>query len=193
MTKTKGERSREKLLASAELLFAEKGYHGTTVSQIVASAGMTQAAFYLYFKSKEDLLKEMFQVFESKLQLYLDIGKEVKNIPYEHLEKFLTRSYTLLFELLSENVYLTKIVFQETEQSERLRGHIVSQIAVNMRNNQAAHRVRSDLDTELMAEVIVASIERLVYRYSISGERSPEELGQELSKLLSHGLLNKGD
>lgn len=193
MTKTKGERSREKLVSSAEQLFAEQGYHGTTVSQIVAHAGMTQAAFYLYFKSKEDILVEMLQDFEKRLQLYSDAGKEAREIPSAHIEVFLVRSYTGLFQLLGENARLTKIAFQETEQSERLRANLVSLIAGNMRDNQAAGLLRADLDPELMAETIVASVERLVYRYGISGERSAEELGRALAKLISHGLLAKGE
>ncbi|WP_010271118.1 TetR/AcrR family transcriptional regulator [Paenibacillus senegalensis] len=192
MPKTKGERSRDKLLASAEELFAEKGYHGTTVSQIVSYAGMTQAAFYLYFKSKEDLLAEMLQHFEKRLELYTNTGIKVREVSAGEIEEFLAHSYTGLFKLFGENAHLTKIVLQETEQSERLRGSIVSQIVGNMRINQAAGLIRPDLDPELMAEAAVAAIEQLVYRFGITGERSAEELGRELAKLLCHGLLAKG-
>lgn len=192
MPKTKGERSRERLFASAEQLFAEKGYHGTTISQIVVHAGLTQASFYLYFKSKEDILNEMLLDFEQRLAIFVDAGRQVSERPASQIEEYLAHSYAGLFQLLGDNANLTKIVFQETDQSENLRGKIVSQITDNMRNNQLQGVVRPDIDTELIAEAIVASVERLVYRYSICGDRSAEELGKELGKLLSRGILVQG-
>ena len=64
----KGEVSRSRLLAAAERLFAERGVKGTTVSAIVAEAGLTQAAFYLYFKSKEDMVEALVNRFGEMLE-----------------------------------------------------------------------------------------------------------------------------
>lgn len=47
---------RAALVAAAAALFAEKGYEHTTVSDIVARAGVAQGTFYLYFPSKETAL-----------------------------------------------------------------------------------------------------------------------------------------
>jgi AcrR family transcriptional regulator len=43
---------REKLLDSARVLFPRHGYQGTTIEMITANAGLSPAAFYLYFSSK---------------------------------------------------------------------------------------------------------------------------------------------
>ncbi len=40
-------------------LFAKKGFDKTTVDEIVARAGVAKGTFYLYFKSKDDLIKEL--------------------------------------------------------------------------------------------------------------------------------------
>jgi len=48
---------RAALVAAAAALFAEKGYEHTTVSDIVARAGVAQGTFYLYFPSKEAALR----------------------------------------------------------------------------------------------------------------------------------------
>ena len=43
----------EKLLEAGVTLFAEKGYHGTGVKDIVERAGVPKGSFYNYFDSKE--------------------------------------------------------------------------------------------------------------------------------------------
>src|SRR5947209_710177 len=43
---------RADLLAAARAVLAEKGFESTTVSEIVARAGVAQGTFYLYFSSK---------------------------------------------------------------------------------------------------------------------------------------------
>lgn len=53
-------------------VFAENGYHASSISLIAARAGISKGLIYNYYSSKEDLLKkvvfttleEMFQVFE---------------------------------------------------------------------------------------------------------------------------------
>lgn len=47
---------RERLLEAAKEIFAEKGLEKSTVSEIVAKAGVAQGTFYLYFRSKNALI-----------------------------------------------------------------------------------------------------------------------------------------
>jgi len=51
------QQSRERILAAARKLFAEKGYFNCTVSDIVKAAEMSQGNLYWYFPGKEELLK----------------------------------------------------------------------------------------------------------------------------------------
>jgi AcrR family transcriptional regulator len=46
---------RERLLETATELFAEKGYAGASVREIVEKAGVSKPVLYYYFKSKEGL------------------------------------------------------------------------------------------------------------------------------------------
>ena len=48
--------TRAALLAAAAALFADKGYAATSVSDIVGGAGLAQGTFYLYFKSKSEII-----------------------------------------------------------------------------------------------------------------------------------------
>ncbi len=47
--------TRGRILLAAASLFANKGYAGTAVREIVAAAGVTKPTLYYYFKNKEDL------------------------------------------------------------------------------------------------------------------------------------------
>lgn len=51
------ERPRARVLASAVTLFAEKGYAGTSVAEIVALAGVTKPVLYYHFQNKEGLFR----------------------------------------------------------------------------------------------------------------------------------------
>lgn len=51
--------TREALLRSAGLVFSVRGYAATTLSDIVAEAGVTQGSLYFHFDSKHDLASEL--------------------------------------------------------------------------------------------------------------------------------------
>ena len=54
------ERTQAELLAAAERLFVEQGFHATSVDQVAAAAGFTKGAVYSNFSSKEDLFLAVF-------------------------------------------------------------------------------------------------------------------------------------
>lgn len=56
------------LIASAIRMFQKNGFQMTRVSDIVADAGVAQGTFYNYFKSKEEIFKEICYDFIDKLQ-----------------------------------------------------------------------------------------------------------------------------
>lgn len=53
---TKGLQTRQAIEDAARKLFAQRGFHGTTLADITAEAGKSPAVFYRYFVDKEDLL-----------------------------------------------------------------------------------------------------------------------------------------
>ncbi|MGB3708885.1 TetR/AcrR family transcriptional regulator [Gordonia sp. (in: high G+C Gram-positive bacteria)] len=51
--------TRDRLLQAALVSFAERGFLGTTTRDIASAAGMSPAAVYVHYRSKEDLLFEL--------------------------------------------------------------------------------------------------------------------------------------
>ncbi|HSX66753.1 TetR/AcrR family transcriptional regulator [Nocardioides sp.] len=51
--------TRQRLLDAAVTAFAERGFHGTSTRDIAAAAGMSPAAVYVHYRSKEELLDQI--------------------------------------------------------------------------------------------------------------------------------------
>jgi AcrR family transcriptional regulator len=59
----KGRQTRTAIEQAARKLFAERGFHGTTLADITSAAGKSPAVFYRYYSDKEDLLAELAESF----------------------------------------------------------------------------------------------------------------------------------
>lgn len=53
--------TRRRLLDAAEVVFAQRGFHGASVDEIAREAGATTGALYSNFSGKEDLFLAMFE------------------------------------------------------------------------------------------------------------------------------------
>jgi AcrR family transcriptional regulator len=60
---SKGHQTRQAIEQAARKLFAERGFHGTTLADITSAAGKSPAVFYRYFADKEDLLATLAESF----------------------------------------------------------------------------------------------------------------------------------
>jgi AcrR family transcriptional regulator len=56
---SRGELRRAEILAAAAVLFARRGFHGVTIDDIGAAAGMSGPGIYRHFPGKEAVLTEM--------------------------------------------------------------------------------------------------------------------------------------
>lgn len=70
---------RNEILDAAEILFHDRGYHKTMVSDIVKEIGAAQGTFYYYFSSKEEIIEGLIDrhlsKFKSKIEkIFFDIN-----------------------------------------------------------------------------------------------------------------------
>lgn len=90
---------RTELLQAAMELFAEQGIEKTAVSDIVKRVGVAQGLFYYYFKSKEEMIEAVIDIYtDSIMRNVFDI---LKRKDYGFYEK-LARCILLLSEHKSE-------------------------------------------------------------------------------------------
>ncbi len=78
--------ARQRLLETATGLFAEKGYAGTSVREIVGKAGVSKPVLYYYFKSKEGLF---YAILEWAVDVQQNILSEIFEARGTVLERFI--------------------------------------------------------------------------------------------------------
>ncbi|WP_297535764.1 TetR/AcrR family transcriptional regulator [Thermococcus sp.] len=112
-------KTREKLVSAAMELFAKKGFDKTTVDEIVAKAGVAKGTFYLYFKSKDDLIKELaFEVMP--IMAMPSLNDPYITVSFPTLESYLLQLGREFLDFYSEN-YRAEIFFHMLSVRERMR------------------------------------------------------------------------
>lgn len=64
----RGQATMERLLAAAEVVFGEKGFHDATIHEITTQAGMGMGTFYFYFPGKLELFRETLMSLSRQLR-----------------------------------------------------------------------------------------------------------------------------
>ena len=88
--------TRQRILETATDLFAEKGYAGTYVREIVEKAGVSKPALYYYFQSKEGL-------FYAILEWATEVQRHVLNEVFEASGNVLDR-FIFLYRRVYEGI-----------------------------------------------------------------------------------------
>jgi AcrR family transcriptional regulator len=171
---TKGERTRRRLVEIAVERFGDQGYRGTSVSEVAREAGLTQAAVYAYFDSKEALFDAAV---DSDASAAIEhAAAQVAGVPVGQLVPL------LLVQLLGalDHYPLVKRVLggREPDALQRLvnlpaLGRLTGTIADRVRQGQAAGEVRADIDAAAFAdgaETIVLSLLMSVVQVGASTE-----------------------
>ena len=58
-TPASGSSTRDRLSAEAARLFAERGYHGTSINDLAVALGIHKSSLYAYINGKADLLADI--------------------------------------------------------------------------------------------------------------------------------------
>ncbi|OGU53959.1 MAG: hypothetical protein A2V66_08535 [Ignavibacteria bacterium RBG_13_36_8] len=91
------DKTRRQILESALILFAKKGFHGTSMSDIANEAGVSKGLAYNYFKSKREIAQA---IFEQMLRIGSNIEKIILNIkdPFAQLKSIIEEGFCYIEE-----------------------------------------------------------------------------------------------
>jgi AcrR family transcriptional regulator len=79
--------TREKILETAMNLFVEKGIQGTSTASIAKKAGISSGTLFYHFKTKEELVHELYNfIFDSLINYHKEHFKKEANA-YERLRQ----------------------------------------------------------------------------------------------------------
>lgn len=97
----------------ALLLFANNGYHSTTINSIAKHAGISKGLLYNYFESKESLLAEIIGKSVSEIYQYFDLNRD-GYLTEEEFEFFVRKTG----RILNEKQSFWRLFFQVLMQRE---------------------------------------------------------------------------
>jgi len=192
---------RERILAAAVKVFAERGFYNAKVSQVAAEAGVADGTIYLYFKNKDDLLISAFEDRMSWINSRLTNELETRQPPVDRLRRFFAMH--LLLAVHSRD--LAEFITVELRQSARfikeyknpkfaeylniLRGLIVE--------GQQQGAFRRDVDARIVTRALFGMLDEVMLTLVLSRKTPTEEqvafYVDQLEKVVLQGLLLNPD
>jgi AcrR family transcriptional regulator len=106
----KGRQTREAIELAARKLFAERGFHGTTLADITSAAGKSPAVFYRYFADKEDLLAALAEAFLHEVVTPPGLSLHLPDSPDD--DAFFTSVVTGYWNMFKQNIGIMIAVAQ---------------------------------------------------------------------------------
>ena len=103
---------RQQLLHAARTLFAERGYHETTVDDITRAADVAKGTFYLYFSEKREIYVEVIRSFLDVIKGFVDLVTEQTPSPSDYFDR-VRRGAVGLLEMLQQNRQLARLAYRE--------------------------------------------------------------------------------
>jgi len=189
---------RDQILRAAEKIFAEKGFHAASITNVIDAAGVSRGTFYLYFDSKRaifgELLDELFRKLAACVRT-VDLAPEAPS-PLEQLRANVNSA----LQVVAENQDLTGILFRTGQgidaEADQKVADFTSGVVGLIRH--ALHRgkeigVVRPLNEDLVALCIYGSLKELIQAGLQSGhfDRQPlDPIVDEILRYNMRGFLN---
>ncbi|WP_244299880.1 TetR/AcrR family transcriptional regulator [Rubrobacter xylanophilus] len=186
-------RNRERILAAARSLFAERGVTGVTMSEIARAAGVGKGTLYRRFPNKgllcEALLDEPTRAFQRRV---MELVAENESGALEKLGRFLEEMVFFTEENL-ELLYGGQEPLCGSARVERFSHPAYDwqrwTVLVLLRQAEREGEIRENLDLEYLAHALLAPLAVDLYYYQryVLGF-SPERIARGLRDLASERL-----
>ena len=187
--KGQGSGAREKLIHAAIKAFAEKGYHGTKISDIVAGAGYTQPTFYLHFSSKQAIYQYLIDRVRTELREVISGARISAVSPMTDVREKLNAAIRAFLQYFVDNPNLASIGYFDLERNAGLRDEIIALVSRNIAFEQGAGYCRTDLDPVFLSECYNGSLERLIRVYLLTGKLDASALAEKIADLYGYGTI----
>jgi AcrR family transcriptional regulator len=188
---------RQELLSIAAELFAERGYKATTVRDIADAAGILSGSLYHHFASKEAMVDELLDSFQTQLFERYDAVVASGRTPREKLEDIVRLSFdavgshraeVAIFQ--SDSAYLATFArFHYLQERNRRFREMWLEL---LRDGIAVGELRSDLNVELVYRFLRDTVWVAVSWYRPGGDLSPDQVADQYLAILLEGIATTG-
>ena len=152
---------REDILQASLKLFAEKGFHGTSMRDIARSADITEGLIYHYFASKRDLFRAIIEE-HSFLPLLRSLPQLGEWLDLKELLLVLARGF---YDVLGRNHDLTRLLLQEVQVFPEEREAFfadamkesITELAAIM-DARMSEKARGQIDPQVTARIFFNSL-----------------------------------
>ena len=189
----------EKIMSAAERLFAQKGYNGTSMNDIVEASGQSKGAIYNHFKSKERLFLSLL---EKQTMLGLNQLKDSfasEDTAVEKLRKVLdltivnscdcpTEVGRMQIEFMIAASRIKSLTSDMKNRYNTIHAFVRELIDEGINNGE----FKSEVDSESLTSLLYATLEGLGLQYATLGiEFDSQRLKDVLLKVVFEGILNQ--
>ena len=183
----------QRILDAAVEVIAENGYFNSPVSAIAARAGVADGTIYLYFKSKDDVLKTAIDTTFGRFYRQVEERFKTMHSPREQME------YIALLHLESSSVNRSMAVLMQTEMRQSAKfiaefshHHLVKYIQVVrevVRRGQQEGVFRRDVSDGVVAHCMFGAIDELLSSAIFTNrEYDPQKTAVQVMDVLLHGI-----
>jgi AcrR family transcriptional regulator len=169
VTRSRGDESKETILAAARELFAKRGYRGTSLASIAEAAGLSHAGLIHHYPSKDAVL---LAVLASKDSVDWSLSSSQRAVPGNGIIDSLAalvahnesepQAVAMFSTLLGEAVGADHPAHEYyVRRYERIRAHITQLL----RDAQEQHALTPGIDPEALANVLIAVLDGLQYQW----------------------------
>lgn len=185
---------RKAILNAARRVFADKGFHGTHVSDIIEAANIARGTFYLYFESKNAIFLELLEGLIAEVRESI-VGVDTKEgAPPVQLQ--LAHTLRRVLATVVENRDLTRILVREAvglgdDVDARLNtfyGNLLEYIRQALDNGQTMGILREQMDTHLASLCVLGTIKSFMEQLVMDEDRIGDDLDRMVVAVLDFNL-----
>ncbi len=180
---------RQELSRQAARLFAQKGYHGTSIGDLAEALGVQKGSLYAHIAGKEDLLYETMREGAAAFHAALDAVPEHPSASGKIRLALRAHLRVVAEQLEVATVFVQEWKYLEGERLQEIvaeRRRYEQRIRDLFREGRELGELRSDLD-EHAAALLFLSAANWAYTYLRAGSDT-DELADRLYALLVDGI-----
>lgn len=172
----RGQRTRQKVLDAAEVVFGELGYERASIVEITRSAGVAQGTFYVYFPSKKAVFVELVWELNRKLRRSLRTATDALHDP-DRFELERVGALTFL-RFVAEHKNLYRIVRQAEFVDEALFREYYRELSAGYRRGLEQSMDKGEIrrfDPEALVYMLMGILDFLGMRWVLWENSLPSE------------------
>lgn len=179
---SKGDETRERIIAQSAPLFNKQGYAGTALSDLMEATGLQKGGIYRHFSSKEELAAEAFDYAWRKAVEVRAHGVDSTPNAVDRLKQMVSNFVELRTGLVPGGCPLLNTAIDSddgnTVMRERARGALrnwQTRLATIVKQGVKARQVRKGVVPDELAALVISQLEGALMMSRLSQSRQPLE------------------